>query len=306
MSTLTIAYLTARKEPRIQWFVDSLANEMRATPLQCPVQIVVVDFWKGTRDLPLPADYKHVAPKPCVWQGPNRLTREDWFSAGNARNTALCYAHDGWIAYCDDLSVLMPGWLASVIEGMNFSGVTLGAYRKVNNLRVTNGNVDGFDNHPAGWDSRFLQVQEHRLPVPYDCVGDWLYGCSLMANVNEFLEINGWCEDLAGGLGFEDGLTGVVLKVIGTRFRYDPRMLTLESEEDHHTGEIFKKTDKGLSPNDKSHGALDRARAQRRFDNYFDLKEIRRTVLAGGEFPIPTEPRVDWWDQQPLGEMGTT
>jgi hypothetical protein len=37
--------------------------------------------------------------------------------------------------------------------------------------------------------------------------------------------------------------------------------------------------------------------------NAFDLADLRRRVLAGEPFPVPTEPRTHWVDQQPIGEM---
>lgn len=311
--TLTIAYLSSRKDPKFRWFVDSLMNEQRATPPQCVVKVVFVDFWKDKRAMDVPSWVTHVLPKPCVWQGPHRLTREDWFSAGNARNTALCYAPDGAIAYVDDLSVLRPGWLAAVLEGANWSGITCGAYRKVSKIQVESGLVVGHEpvtraredgsTFDAGLDSRNEMIKRDRLQTPYRCDGGWLFGCSLVTPVDNFLHINGWCEDLSGGIGFEDVLTGVVMKNAGLEFRYDPRMMTYESEEDHFTETLFKKTDKGISPHDKSHAALDVARQLKSFDNYFNLRELRADILRGGQFPIPKLPLVDWYDGQPLGEM---
>lgn len=123
ISVLTIAYMTNRREPRVDWFFASLARELSTAAagelgnLRC----VVVDFWadeSGRRAAfaalaPAGVELVHVPPKPTVWQGPHRLTGRDYFAAASARNTALCLAPDGWIAYVDDLSVLMPGWLAA-------------------------------------------------------------------------------------------------------------------------------------------------------------------------------------------------
>ena len=46
----------------------------------------------------------------------------------------------------------------------------------------------------------------------------------------------------------------------------------------------FKKMDKGVSPQDKSHRALDLARGLKRFDNGFDLRAMRAAVarIEGG------------------------
>ena len=107
----------------------------------------------------------------------------------------------------------------------------------------------------------------------------------------------------AGWVSEDWVLTGIALTNAGYKFRYDTRMKTLESEEDHSVEALFKKTDKGTSPNDKSHAALARAQGLVRFDNGFDLRAMRADVLAGNPFPIPTEPTKDWYDGQPLGEM---
>ncbi len=183
--------------------------------------------------------------------------------------------------------------------------MTLGAYRKVKKLVVDGeGNVVSHEPFPAGIDNR----QKHMDPSlqraqAFPAYGSWLYGCSLVAPLEAFLQVNGWPEDISGGIGFEDCLTGVVLGNAGWRFRYDTRLMTWESEEDHHTEPPFKKTDKGVSPKDKSHAALEAAYKLKRFDNNFDLRAMRQDVLAGKPFPIPTGPTKDWYDGQPLAEM---
>ena len=149
ISVLTIAYMTNRREPRVDWFFASLARELSTAAagelgnLRC----VVVDFWadeSGRRATfaalaPAGVELVHVPPKPTVWQGPHRLTGRDYFAAASARNTALCLAPDGWIAYVDDLSVLLPGWLAACRQGCQVHGVVCGAYKKVLFLEVEHG-----------------------------------------------------------------------------------------------------------------------------------------------------------------------
>lgn len=304
---LTIIYLTNRKEPHLEWFLRSLFREMHSIdpPHRIAVELIVVDHfcWK---DRPTDGLCRTVAPKPNVWNGPNRLTKEEWFAAGSARNTGICYCRTPWLAFVDDLSVLLPGWLAAAMDATNHPlHITLGAYRKVKKLVVDEvGNVASFEEFPAGIDNRQKHVdptlKEGRAFAAY---GSWLYGCSLVAPLEAFLQINGWPEDISGGIGFEDCLAGVVLENNGWKFRYDTRLMSWESEEDHHVEPPFKKTDKGVSPNDKSHAALDAARKLMRFDNHFDLRAIRQDVLAGHPFPIPTGPKTDWYDGQSLEEM---
>src|SRR4029453_16354268 len=150
-----------------------------------------------------------------------------WFAAANARNTALCLALDGYIAYVDDLSVLLPGWLIQVRAAMSAGYIGCGAYKKVKNLEVDKkGNVVNYTEFAAGIDNRLAHAS-----TLTDCAGNWLYGCSCAIPVDALLAINGWAEDLCDGLGSEDYCTGLVLENAGYKFKYDPSMMTYESEE---------------------------------------------------------------------------
>ena len=301
---LTIAYMTCRQNPRFEWFRDSLLHQ---NPIGIVNRIVVVDFHAATREpkLDVPGIETIVTtPKPTVWQGPHRLTKRDYFAAANARNTALCYAKDGWIAYVDDLSVLMPGWLKCVREAMQGNYIALGAYRKVLKLQVENGEVKYLEDHPSGWDSRWKHGNDAH-PVP--AAGGWLFGASVAMPVETLLKINGWDED-CDSLGGEDYIAGLMLEKHGYRFMYDRRMLTLESEELHHYEVTLTRIDKGKSPKDKSHKILKMVtdHGRHRAPNYFGnegIAGLRQRVLRGEPFPIPSIPEHDWYDDQPLREM---
>lgn len=307
--SLTLAYMTGRHDPKIEWFFDSLL----AQPGQQPDRIIIVDFFCDERPnwaaelygakFPdgWPWQVTHVAPKPTVWQGPHRLTKDHWWAMSNARNTALCLAPDGWIAYVDDLSVLLPGWLQSVREAMAGNYVVYGAYKKVNKLVVENGLVKSYEEHS----------KDSRLPLssggPVSVAGSCLFGCSLAGPVEAFLSVNGWPEDLCDGLGFEDCIMG---HAMGNRnewaFRYDPRMMTLESEEHHghrHSDMVFRHEDFGQSPNDKSHAVLGIGRSSNYFPNSCNIREVRAAALRGEPFPIMQNPRHEWYTKTPLEEL---
>lgn len=308
---LTIAYLTNRKEPHIEWFFRSLRRECKG---HCAdTKVIVVDFWCNHR----PAGFVnegviHVPPKPTVWQGHHKLTKDNWFAASNARNTALCLAPDGWIAHVDDLSVLMPGWLSCVREAMNNNYIACGSYRKVNKLIVEeDGSVPNWapvvgqdkagKTIEIGLDTRFPQVKQDLTPH----TGGWLYGCSLAAPVEALLSINGWPEDLCDGMGYEDVYTGIVLHNAGFRLMYDRRMMTLESEEGHRPTRddaTFIRRDPGVSPNDKSHAALAVAQSSTRFENVSvgNIRDLRARLLRGDPFPPRTEPAYEWFSKQHL------
>lgn len=321
---LTIAYFTSRKKPMMEWFFDSLHRETGGN--YEGIRIVVVDTWElergmGFRDsldidmigtiedetiIAGGGEFYHVSPKPTVWQGKHKLTKEDWFAASNARNTAVCLAPDGWIAFVDDLSVLLPGWLTHVRAAMagDQKTITLGAYRKVKDLVVENGSIVSFTDHPSGHDNRYGYGSDD---MPVSCGGNWLYGCSLVAPVQAFLDINGWPEAWTDGLSFEDCIAGIMLAKKGYSFQYCRSMMTYESEELHAQLPIMKRSDYGVSPNDKSHAVLRMAQQGDGWHpNYFGeegIRGLRQRVLAGEPFPIVQIPEHEFWTGTPLRDL---
>jgi hypothetical protein len=325
---LTIAYFTSRRDPAIQWFFDSLARELNGD--YANVKLVVVDFWSqalpqhnwsqddadsrrmGWRYRTPTAlkfdqlEFVFMPPKSTVWQGADKLTKVDWFAASNARNTAVCFAPDGWIAFVDDVSVLMPGWLKHVHAAMagDTKTVTLGAYRKVLDLAVKDGSVVSFTDHPKGHDNRFAHGKDEE---GVDCGGNWLYGCSLVANVQAFLDINGWPEAWCDGLSFEDCICGIMLAKKGYKFRYCRSMMTYESEEMHNQLPVMKRSDYGVSPNDKSHAVLHMAQQGDGWHpNYFGeegIAGLRRRILAGEQFPKMGCPEHEFFTSTPLRDL---
>lgn len=303
---LTIGYMTCRKEPMIEWFYSSLHRECGGDFTN--IKVVVVDLFGSERALypnkfELP-DFVSTSPCPGVWQGKYRLTKRNYFAASNARNTALCLAPDGWIAYVDDLSVLMPGWLACVREAMEKNYIVLGAYKKVLKLEVDDTGNATYEDFAPGVDSRWNSGHPDK-PVP--AAGSWMFGCSLAAPVEAFLKIGGW-ESCCDSLGSEDYIAGIMLERAGFRFMYDRRMLTLESEERHHDGSALPRFDKGKSPNDKSHAILNMVLKGGRntVPGYWGdggIRSVRESVLRGEPFPIIQCPAHDWFDGQPLSEL---
>jgi glycosyltransferase involved in cell wall biosynthesis len=314
---LTIGYITNRKENHFDWFIDSLALQIQPGD---KIAVVAVDA-HAEHTVLIPSGVEEIReliyapPKPNLWQGKHRLTKENWFAASNARNTALCYALDGWIAYVDDLSVLMPGWLDGVRRAMRDNYIMLGSYRKVKNLSVDNGVVKSFDDYPQGHDNRWGQSSGDL----YSCGGNWLYGCSCAMPVQALLDINGWPEALCDGLGFEDVCCGIALGNTGKySFRYDRCSITLESEEDHHKEPAFRREDwhfeggvpklGGNGHDDKSHAALNTAMQSKYFPQYFgdgfeDIASLRKYILGGGQFPVRHHPDRDWYAKLLLSEL---
>lgn len=311
MSTLTVAYVTSRLRPRIEWFFDSLALRIKETPNLPTIRVVVVDYHHAKRAkdeffklVPKSVDeFFHVPPKPCVWQGPYKLTQEDYFAAANTRNTALCLAPDGYIAYVDDLSILMPGWLSRVNMAIFGNYVALGAYKKLKNMVVEGGKLISATDHPPGVDSRWKHGN-HSMAVPAS--GSWMYGCSVAMPVSALLECNGWMElGDTTGMGGEDYLTGMLIERNGYQFRYDLSMLTLESEEAHHEEPPLKRViERGYHPDDSSVALLNIVKNSdiRMHPGYANMREMRAEVLSGKPFPIVQIPEHNWYSGKPLKE----
>lgn len=305
---LTICYLTNRVQPRFEWFFDTLAAQCDDyAGLSC----IVIDFWAHERGraeevaakAPPGLSIQHVTPKPTVWQGPHRLTTQDYFAAANARNTGLCLARDGWIAYCDDLATVLPGWLSCIREAMSAEYVVMGAYKKVSELTVEAGKVIHYRDLPTGQDSRWDSGSDTQAVV---MAGGSFFGCSVAGPVEAFLSVNGWEED-CDSMGFEDSICGLMLDHQGWTKKYDRRMMTLESEDFHHVEKPpFKRIIK-MKPGDASWAMLDSVMkyGHHQAKSYYPggVRALRDYVQAGNPFPVLGVPTHDWRDGQDLRAM---
>ncbi len=295
IKSLTICYVTARHEPKVKWFYDSLS-------LQCTsdnVKIIVVD---SLREIETPEIYYPILitkPKPTIWQGEHRITKEDWWAKSNALNTGIALCDTEWIAFVDDRSVLMPGWLQCVQDSMIHEYAVCGSYEKRANMRVTNGEIS---NHGEllGEDIR----RKFGRPV---ITSDW-YGGSGALPLEWCLRVNGFSEKYCDGLGFEDIQFGITLRNNGFDMRYDSRMLIVE---DRTQGEIDGALKRGSKPspdpNDiykaKDYQILAFMANSKVSGNSYDLSELRNRVLKGEPFPPPTPDFYDWFDNEYIGDM---
>lgn len=303
---LTVAYITSRPEPEFDWFLKSLAYQ--ATEI---VNVLVVDLlFPRALKLPHrlgPLSIRHVAPKPTIWQGPFRLTKDDWWAASNSRNTAICLCKTDWIAFVDDRSVLMPTWFRAAQRAMTGNYVAFGPYQKRHSMTVENGWIRNAG-IITGEDNRLTYVKEfwsdprHNLTNPYKCPGAWGYGCSLILPLDWALAVNGY-DETCDGLSGEDYIFGQMLENRGYPLKFDTELMIVEDRSPDKIGVPMIRRDKGVSPNDKSHALLDRLKDKARTQHPWDLVGIRNQLAAGGNFPIPTGPAHDWYDGEPLCEM---
>lgn len=301
---LTVVYVTSRKHAAIDWFADSLNRQQGMRSMD----VIIVDKFAAKRKLPETYGYlniTHVEPKPTVWQGKHRLTKQDWWAASSARNTGICYCKTEWIAFVDDRCVLSNHWLDAVKDAMAHEYAVCGSYEKRISMTVNNGiiknagivtGVDSRDTYCRKyWDNK----NSNKVHV---CPGEWWYGCTNALPLEWCLQINGYDETCDGASG-EDCIFGLMVQNNKFPIMYDRRMHIIEDRTLDFIGEPMRREDKGKSPNDKSHALLDMLKHRTTAKHPLNLREMRENVLAGKPFPIPTEPTVDWYDGQPLSEM---
>lgn len=261
--TISIVYVTGRRVPKWEWFVESLCSQ--TTPEQRDnFELIFVDSQLWAKGVSWPITdygdtpdgisfdgifyhdatrlaelyvlvngrfkYRHIPPLPSAWQGAFRQTSKDWFCAGNSRNTAAVVASNPYLVFVDDLSVLMPGWFDQVLHADQDGYVVCGAYKKVKKLKVSPvGAVESFEEYPGGVDSRWSHGSDSGI-VPWH--GSGLFGCSFGVPLEAMLEVDG-NDRACDAAGAEDYDLGIRLERAGYAFFYNRNMLTLESEEDH-------------------------------------------------------------------------
>jgi hypothetical protein len=334
---LTIVYLTFRIHPRFEWFCSSLAREFRSTHDVSPeeVQVIVIDgrlWYDAHRHLGMLdaarglIKFEHRAPKPSPWQGPSRQTQRDYFCPASARNTAFAYALAPHVAFVDDLSVLIPGWLEAHMHAAAQGYVLLGTVSKNKNIVVdAHGELVSFDEFPPGRDSRLGQITE----IWQVCAGSWLFGGTFSTPLELALRVNGE-DEITNSIGGDDYDFGMRLGRGGGAIRISRLCETIEDEDGHHTEGVIKITQGAtLADYEDRSGAWtvshDRPwdgpdgpcvsnyllnRLMRETDrswtigNDYGLRHVREMILSGGEFPpVPIRPVRYWVNDQLLSEL---
>jgi hypothetical protein len=313
---LTVVYVTSRPKPEFVWFFDSLGKQIKSGEI---VHVILVNYlapvefkkWRPNPDFDFCPSLKscfkfpdvlEVRPKPNVWQGKCRVTKEDWWAKCNALNTALCYCETEWIAFVDDRSVLAPTWMDAIRDAMRGNYAVCGSYEKREGMEVIDGaiTVSGIT---VAKDNRIMGGPK-RPTVAH--AGYW-YGCTNALPLDWLLQMNGFPEK-CDSVSFEDIITGHLLGNNRRPIYYDTRMHIVEDRTPGNLGAVMKRSSKekhSYDTTDKTHKILEWARAATTSDNPFNIRELRQSILAGGSFPLPVTdpPPRDWFDGQLLSEM---
>lgn len=303
---VSIVFMTARQEPMLEWVVEDIAKQCHDGD---EIELLVIDFFgrplSNQAHVVLGAMRNHglrvsstvSKPKPTIWQGEHRITTDDHWATANARNTALVLAQHEFVAFLDDRCHLGPAWLDTVRQYEAHRAAVL---------------VGSYDKHEDG----AITSRDHRREIKpngqRNCHPGWLYGCSFALPLDWALEVNGF-EEGTDGLTGEDYIFGLMLGNADHPLDFVPDMFV---RQDRTKGNvtckgIYKCKDKGVSPNDKSHAALERFGAKTRTEftpNLRTLRRQRREAVANGRrwtFPVPdpTATYLDWYDDQDIRTM---
>lgn len=293
---LTIAFITGRSEPHLDWLLESLAPQVS---LSDDIHVLVIDALGRTPDaLGTLPHYGHwdpsvrvELPKPSPWQGTKRITARDWWAKSSAMNTALVLCETDYIVFVDDCCHVGPKWLETVRSGnRDRLSVLAGTYDKIEHGTVT------ADHRRA--------LKPQGTP---NCGGGWLYGCTFALPLEWALEANG-AEEGCDGMGTEDYIFGFMLENNGHRIDFVTDMAVTQERAEPSVPGVpsigLRRTDKGVSPNDKSHSALARFRKRKRTEFTPDLRALRVARALGSlVWPLPDPDLRDWFDGQLVREM---
>lgn len=236
---ISIAYVTARREPMFRWFVESLI--LQYPDGKVTDEIIFVDAWieySTTRRAELAAivagrfDYVHTPPKPSIWRGKHRKTKRNFYDSSGSKNTAFVVMSTEHCVMMDDLSYLLHGWLEhhrqAAINGWIFSG----QFCKGANLVFDGSRLKSWDvYHP---DCRIQHQADTTKPM--QSFGGWVFGSNTGAPLQAIIDTGGKDEFLARA-GGEDCDWGIRLENAGWKDRifYDSRCAYVEDELLHYT-----------------------------------------------------------------------
>jgi glycosyltransferase involved in cell wall biosynthesis len=252
-------------------------------------------------------------------QGVHKVTKNEYFAASNARNTAFTHCDTDYIVCIDDLTVIKEGWLDVVKWGQQHKYILLGSYSKVKNLTCQKDGSYTFEHFPPGVDSRYNHplLRNH---FAQKVTGSWLFGCSFGLPLELALAVDGF-DETCDGQGAEDYDFGIRLERICKEIYYSKQMFTYE-DEDLHFSEGNAKfireskvlTDKTLMPQHKGvasdHAMLRHVLSSGSQPFQKNHLSEKRAKIRQHDYKVEDDEDVkafiekkDWRDGMPLTEM---
>jgi hypothetical protein len=233
---LTIVYITCRREPMFQWFVETLISQYPDGVVTD--QIIFIDSFihheegrteKLAKIVNGRFGYTHTPPKPSIWRGKYRKTKSNFFDASATRNTGIILAENEHIVFVDDLSALADGWLSYHRKAAEDKVILCGAYDKVSDIVISSNKIVSYNS--SNFDNRGNnQIGNQNLKIG----GGGIFGQNVSFPF-EFLErVNGYDEFFARR-GCEDCNLGIRLEIAGyaDSMFYNKNCLIIEDKAMH-------------------------------------------------------------------------
>jgi len=240
MNKLSINYVTCRRQPMFQWFVETLISQYDSGVVTD--QIVFIDSFlhheEGRKEklekiVRGRFEYLHIPPKPSIWRGKYRKTKTNFFDVSSTRNTGILVAKNDHIVFVDDLSALTSGWIDYHRKAASERIVFCGAYDKVSDIIIENNKVVSYSAKNVDNRGTHQHLNENIL-----IGGGWVFGQNVSFPLEFLITINGYDEFLARR-GCEDCNLGVRLELAGYKDRifYNKNCLIIEDQAMHWCAE---------------------------------------------------------------------
>ena len=317
---ISFIYITCRKYPKLEWFIDALYNQASEIKFDInKIQIVIVDDVLQydenncrkdmiNKIINNRFDYIHIPPKPSNIQGKYKLTKINYHACSIPRNTGICYAKHNYIAFIDDLSTLEESSFKEIIKCATSNIVVGFGYKKVYNLSVINGKIITKTEHEGGIDSR-LKIGKNYRKIS----GSQLYGYNA-APLSVILKVNGY-DEFCNTMGGEDYHYGMRIDKLNIPIYFNGNVIFYESEEISNEENVFIRRDPLLTKEvyinlmtkfniskrydingryDLSHFVLDSLTRDKSWTegNDYNLAELRNKIQNGGEFNNTFDPNA--------------
>lgn len=212
MVAITVVMITKRKEPHIDWYLESLVEQtFPYNGFEC---ILVDGFWKERKEKvagmirDIVGDkfsVLHIPDKPSRWKGKRPCV-------SNARNTGLIFANGKYIVHADDNCKMPENWLESY-------------YRWLDKGYIIAGN---WYSNISGWEYRSTVMKNAGFVG-----GGWLYGANMGFPLEVALDVNCFDELYDGELGQDDLDMGIRAERRNYRVMYDPSCYVCYNYTDH-------------------------------------------------------------------------